>query len=287
MSVIALIGLLALGCLGGFLAGIMGVGGGLIFIPVLDHLFRAQSLPPDEIVRYTLANSIFLVFASGLSGIFRQYKMGTWAWRESLHIGLPGALSSWAMSWAIRQGDWYNPDRFSFVFLGFLLLTMGNMLLSKGADQTQSSADSEPSWIKGSLVGLLAGAVVSLSGLGGGIIMVPLFRMLLNKPMHKATALSLSIVPMLASLSLLHYLTESPNQLVFSPVQTESTSALSHLAQSGYMVWPYFLPMAIGVLVFSSFGQKKAKDLSPLTLRIIFASLSALVLVKTLYHLIN
>ena len=275
MSAIALIGLLALGCLGGFLAGIMGVGGGLIFIPVLDYLFRSQSLPPDEIVRYTLANSIFLVFASGMSGIFRQYKMGTWAWRESLHIGIPGALSSWAMSWAIRQGDWYNPDRFSFVFLGFLLLTMGNMLLSKGADQTQINEDFEPSWIRGSLVGLIAGAVVSLSGLGGGIIMVPLFRMLLNKPMHKATALSLSIVPMLASLSLLHYLSESPN------------IELPKLAQSGYMVWPYFLPMAIGVLVFSSFGQKKAKDLSPLTLRIIFASLSALVLVKTVYHLIN
>ena len=69
MSAIALIGLLALGCLGGFLAGIMGVGGGLIFIPVLDYLFRAQSLPPDEIVRYTLANSIFLVFAVGLCAI--------------------------------------------------------------------------------------------------------------------------------------------------------------------------------------------------------------------------
>jgi uncharacterized membrane protein YfcA len=232
-------------------------------------------LPPEEIVRYTLANSIFLVFASGLSGIFRQYKMGSWAWRESLHIGIPGALSSWAMSWAIRWGDWYNPDRFSFVFLGFLLLTMGNMLLSKGADQSLSETDPNPSWIKGSLVGLMAGAVVSLSGLGGGIIMVPLFRMMLNKPMHKATALSLSIVPMLASLSLLHYITERPNL------------ELSALTQSGYIVWPFFLPMAIGVLVFSSFGQKKAKDLSPLTLRIIFASLSALVLIKTLYHLIN
>jgi uncharacterized membrane protein YfcA len=275
MSILALIGLLALGCLGGFLAGIMGVGGGLIFIPVLDYLFRAQSLPPEEIVRYTLANSIFLVFASGLSGIFRQYKMGSWAWRESLHIGIPGALSSWAMSLAIRWGDWYNPDRFSFVFLGFLLLTMGNMLLSKGADQSLSETDSNPSLIKGSLVGLMAGAVVSLSGLGGGIIMVPLFRMMLNKPMHKATALSLSIVPMLACLSLLHYITERPNL------------ELSALTQSGYIVWPFFLPMAVGVLVFSSFGQKKAKDLSPLTLRIIFASLSVLVLIKTLYHLIN
>jgi uncharacterized membrane protein YfcA len=80
---------------------------------------------------------------------------------------------------------------------------------------------------------------------------------------------------MLACLSLLHYITERPNL------------ELSALTQSGYIVWPFFLPMAIGVLVFSSFGQKKAKDLSPLTLRIIFASLSALVLIKTLYHLIN
>jgi uncharacterized membrane protein YfcA len=116
--------------------------------------------------------------------------------------------------------------------------------------------------------------VVSLSGLGGGIIMVPLFRMLLKKPMHKATSLSLSIVPMLASLSLFHYLRETPE------------TPLEALGQNGYMVWPYFLPMAVGVLVFSSFGQKKAKDLSPLTLRIIFASLSGLVLIKTVYQLL-
>ncbi|MFZ9754464.1 MAG: sulfite exporter TauE/SafE family protein [Bacteroidia bacterium] len=274
MSIIAIIGLLALGCTGGFLAGLMGVGGGLIFIPVLDYLFRNQALSPDEVVRYTLANSIFLVFASGLSGIFRQYRMGSWAWRESLHIGIPGALSSWAMSWAIRQGSWYSTDRFSLVFLGFLILTMGNMLFSKGSDQGHEGEATHESWHRGSLVGLLAGAVVSLSGLGGGIIMVPLFRMLLKKPMHKATSLSLSIVPMLASLSLFHYLRETPE------------TPLEALSQSGYMVWPYFLPIAVGVLVFSSFGQKKAKDLSPLTLRIIFASLSGLVLIKTVYQLL-
>ena len=55
--------LILIGSVGGLLAGIMGVGGGLIFIPVLTYLFSQQGLPTDEIVKFTLANSIALIFA--------------------------------------------------------------------------------------------------------------------------------------------------------------------------------------------------------------------------------
>ena len=280
--------LLLCGSMGGFLAGLLGVGGGMLFIPVIHEYLSSYSLSTDEIVKYTLGNSIALVFISGVSGTFRQIKMGTWDWKQSLHIGIPGALSSLAMSYAITHGDWYNKQRFQTVFLGFLLLSIGNMIFGKSKvsksndtaanpqeNQTQNhtTANNETPnrWLP-TLVGILAGTVVSLSGLGGGIIMVPLFRMLLKKPMHQATSLSLSIVPILSISSLLQYTLSQPIHPI-NPLQT------------GYLLWIILIPMMAGVMFFSSFGQKTAPRVPVLWLRVIFAVLSSIILIKTLIEI--
>ena len=282
--------LLLCGSIGGFLAGLLGVGGGMLFIPVIHEYLNGYSLTTDEIVKYTLGNSIALVFISGVSGTFRQIKMGTWDWKQSLQIGIPGALSSLAMSYAITHGDWYNKQRFQTVFLGFLLLSIGNMIFGKSKAQKINSpsntnvelsekqtyisptAKNQKTILLPTLVGILAGAVVSLSGLGGGIIMVPLFRMLLKKPMHQATSLSLSIVPILSISSLLQYTISQPIQPI-NPLQT------------GYLLWIILIPMMAGVMFFSSFGQKTAPRVPVLWLRVIFAVLSSIILVKTLIEI--
>jgi uncharacterized membrane protein YfcA len=266
--------LLACGSLGGFLAGLLGVGGGMLFIPVINEYVSHYPLTSDEVVKYTLANSIALVFMSGVSGIFRQHKMGTWDLKQSLWIGIPGAMSSLLMSMAIEQGDWYSKPRFQTVFLGFLLLSIGNMIWGKSqSDQNDNdpATNAVPTYLP-PLVGILAGCVVSLSGLGGGIIMVPLFRMLLKKPMHQATSLSLSIVPILSITSLLQYAINGP----LHPINA---------FQQGYLLGILLLPMMLGVMFFSSFGQKTAPRVPVLWLRVIFAVLSSIILVKTLIEI--
>ncbi|MEY3716200.1 MAG: hypothetical protein RL285_75 [Bacteroidota bacterium] len=266
--------LLLCGSVGGFLAGLLGVGGGMLFIPVINEYLSSYPLTTDELVKYTLANSIALVFMSGVSGIFRQKKMGTWDWKQSLYIGIPGAVSSLAMSMAIEQGDWYSKTRFQTVFLGFLLLSIANMIWGKTAAKSTDTQvnDAKTSPILPILVGIIAGCVVSLSGLGGGIIMVPLFRMLLKKTMHQATALSLSIVPILAIASLLQYGLNAPSDTI-NPFQW------------GYLLGILLLPMLLGVMFFSSFGQKTAPRVPVLWLRVIFAVLSSIILIKTLIEI--
>lgn len=284
--------LLLSGCIGGFLAGLLGVGGGMLFIPVIHEYLTNYAVGSDEIVKYTLANSIALVFISGVSGTFRQYKMGTWDWRQSLQIGIPGAISSLAMSYWIQQGDWYNRNRFQTVFLGFLLLSIGNMVFGRSSKKNTKNTSSSSTAIEesqnnqitflespkisrslmSSTVGVIAGMVVSLSGLGGGIIMVPLFRMLLKKPMHQATALSLSIVPLLSITSLIQYSIAKPTHFI-------------NTSQTGYLIGNMLLPMMLGVIFFSSFGQKTAPRVPVVWLRIIFALLSGIILVKTLLEI--
>jgi uncharacterized membrane protein YfcA len=268
------------GCFGGFLAGLLGVGGGLIFIPILTYIFSSLfSLNNEEIVRYTLANSISLVFISGVSGIYRQVRMNIYQPKNSLIIGVPGAISAFLMSYGIQHSNWYSHQRFQWVFLLFLVLSILNMILKNDSKNEEISPQKNPknNTLPKIFVGILAGIVVSLSGLGGGIIMVPLFRMILKFNIRESTALSLSVVPILSILPLVSYLTNSS----FTVLKING----QHIFQTGYIAWPYFLPMAFGVIIFSSLGQKIASKTPSIFIRVIFAMLSSVILIKSIYEI--
>lgn len=279
--------LILVGAAGGFLAGLLGVGGGIIFIPVLTFLFVKDGIPSDEVVKYTLANSIFLVFVSGISGILRQSKTKTLEWHKMMLIGVPGAVIAliWSLivahglpdfqhpgDWMNQRGNWYNKVAFQQVFLLFLLLSIANMIFGKSDKKLPVLVESKKTTALQILVSLLAGTVVALSGLGGGVIMVPLFRMILKMPMRKATALSLSIIPLLSIAPLFSYLTSK------TPIP------MSH-PHTGYLVWFYALPIAAAVMLFANLGQRSAKYIPVYVLRIIFAVLSLTVFIKTIYDL--
>ena len=278
--------LLLLGSFGGMLAGLLGVGGGMLFIPVITSYLHQYDISSAEMVKFTLANSIALVFMSGVSGTFRQIKMGTWQWKQSLTIGIPGAISNYFMTQAIQDGDWYQKEVFQGVFLGFLGLSILNMIFGKSKSSQPKDGNGNPQIDEQSspyqfnliqdwpsmLVGIFAGTIVALSGLGGGIIMVPLFLIILKKSMHSATALSLSIVPILSISALIKYISITPTHQVSS-------------YQTGYLLWIMLIPMLLGVIFFSSLGQKIATKVPVVWLRVIFALLSAFILVKTLLEL--
>lgn len=278
--------LLLLGSFGGLLAGLLGVGGGMLFIPVITSYLHQYDISSTEMVKFTLANSIALVFMSGVSGTFRQIKMGTWQWKQSLTIGIPGAISNYFMTQAIQDGNWYQKEVFQGVFLGFLGLSILNMIFGKSKSSRQKDSNGNPQIEEQStpyqfnliqdwpsmLVGIFVGTIVALSGLGGGIIMVPLFLIILKKSMHSATALSLSIVPILSISALIKYTSIAATHQVSS-------------YQTGYLLWIMLIPMLLGVIFFSSLGQKMATKVPVVWLRVIFALLSAFILVKTLLEL--
>lgn len=56
------------GLAGGFIAGLLGIGGGMVFIIVLPFALLERSVPESEMVPYTIAHSLFGIFFASLSG---------------------------------------------------------------------------------------------------------------------------------------------------------------------------------------------------------------------------
>ena len=111
------------GILGGFLAGLTGVGGNMIFIPVLDFVLQQMGLNTDKelLVKIIIANSLCITVCTGSLVSFRQYKMGNYFPKEILLTAFLGIITSLSMSYLIKTGNWYSKETFNYVFICMLI----------------------------------------------------------------------------------------------------------------------------------------------------------------------
>jgi uncharacterized protein len=109
--------LFLLGSVGAFVAGFLGVGGGIIYIPILDYFLAKIGLRDDVLVKGILANSLFVIIFSGLVSSYKQYKIKNFHPREILYTAIPGLMTALLMTYLIKAGDWYSKEAFSYVFI--------------------------------------------------------------------------------------------------------------------------------------------------------------------------
>ena len=196
--------ILSLGGLGsGILAGILGIGGGTVMVPLLVAL----GYQPIQAV----ATSVLAITVTATSGTLQNWRMGYIKPEKVLLLSLPALFAT--------QVGVYLAEQFSptLLLLGFSLLMLVNIYLlglRKRVIAEQKNAkknDEKQQWgnptiariITGGTGGLLAG----LFGVGGGVIMVPLQILLLNEPIKIAVQTSLGVIVITSiSASLGHYL---------------------------------------------------------------------------------
>src|SRR5258706_12396094 len=82
---------LASGAVVGFLAGLLGIGGGAIMVPLLAWAFRAQGLPEAEVLHLALGTSMATIFFTSASSMRAHHRHGAVDWKIALAIS-PGIL---------------------------------------------------------------------------------------------------------------------------------------------------------------------------------------------------
>lgn len=266
MPITEILLLVVAGLLGGFLAGMLGVGGGIVFVPVIQHILSYHQVN-DGVVYYTVSNSLVIVFVVGITGTIKQLKLKNTDLPSALTTGIAASVSSILLTSIIYKYDLSHPKLFNYIFASILIVTASRMLFSKSAEITDLAIPNRSQFIP---AGLFAGLVTSLSGLGGGVVLVPYFNKVLKLPIKFATGLSLSVIPIIALPLIVFYASLQPTQFVSDKFQT------------GYLVWTVLIPIIGSAMLASGYGVKFAQTLKPRTLSTIFIGFVLLTLVKIL-----
>lgn len=270
MEIADLLILAAFGSLSGFISGFLGVGGGIIFIPVLDFFLSKAGMHDAYLVKGILANSLFVIIFSGSVSSYNQYKHGNFFPRQILHTAVPGMFTAFFMTWLIKQGDWYSKATFNYVFALMLLVIVIRMFATKPAKEGEGEA---ANW-KYQLTGLFAGLITAFSGLGGGVVMTPVFTDIMKQSIKKASSISNGVIPFFAILIGIYNLSDP------------APYAISNL-QVGYVVFPVILPLVAGTFLFAPLGVRTAQKSSQTLIRTVFATFASIVFIKLLYEILH
>ena len=203
-----LLGLTAAGLLSGILAGFLGIGGGVLLVPIMVRLGFA----PVEAV----ATSSLAIVVTAISGSFQNWRMGYLEPKKVLLLGLPALITA---QLGVVLADVFSPH---WLLAGFGLLLLSNVYLvgmrkrvvAQKARQEDPDAtvfnDAPPEDIAAALTaaspapmdplmarlitGGTAGFLAGLFGVGGGVIMVPLQILLMGEKIKMAVQTSLGVI---------------------------------------------------------------------------------------------
>ena len=256
------------GGLGGLLSGLLGVGGGVVYVVILTHYFEKMQLGNIEMVRFILSNSFFAILFSGLIGSYQQIRMKNFYLKEVL-LTASTAVALWVtVTLLIIRYDWYSKRIFTIIFIITLIASAIKMFLSSKNGLDKEYKDSLPKRVY-PIVGLFTGLFSALSGLGGGVITVPALSDFMKLKIRKATSISLGVIPFLAAASFILYALAKPEEEVSSTL--------------GYLYPQLVLPMVFGGLFTAPLGVKLSNKLSEKTTRLCFVLLLLIVTVRMLF----
>jgi uncharacterized protein len=252
-------GVVVVGFASGVLSGMFGVGGAVLTTPGI----RVLGATPIQAVGSTVP----AILPGALSGTYRFARAGLVNWRIGMVCGISGALLAVAGAWVAGQVE----ARWLMVLTAMLLGWSGVSIFRSGrtaspvptpgpspaaaVDAPPPGRGSDPpagtrevSIVVLSAVGAGSGFVAGLLGVGGGVVMMPVFTSVLRLPIKEAVASSLVAVAIF------------------------SLPALVAHALLGHVHWGYAALLVVGVVPGAQVGSRFTIGASERTVRLLFGA---------------
>lgn len=178
--------LLLVGTGTGFMAGLLGVGGGMMMVPFLTHLLSARGVAPGLAVKMAIATSMATILFTSLSSVRAHHQRGAVRWDivRRLAPGIVlGGLVAGAGVFAVLKGA-----ALALFFAAFVGFSATQMLRDRKPKPSRQMPGTAGTTAAGGVIGFLSGLV----GAGGGFVSVP-FMTWCNVAMHNAVATSAAL----------------------------------------------------------------------------------------------
>lgn len=246
--------LAALGLATGFLAGLLGIGGGMLLVPFLTYFIGLQGVEPGLAVKMAIATSMATIMFTSLSSVRAHHRRGAVRWDLVRRLApgiLVGGLAASLGVFSLLRGS-----VLALVFAVFAGVSAVRMLSGRKPAAARKMPGTAGQLAAGSAIGFLSGLV----GAGGGFVSVP-FMTWCNVPILNAVATSAALGFPIAVVNVIGYALSGQQETALPP------------ASLGYIWLPALAAVAVASVLTAPLGARAAHQLPVAQLRRVFAAL--------------
>lgn len=248
---------LLLGAVAGTMAGLFGVGGGLIIVPVLALAFEWQGIAPEVLMHLAIGTSLATIVITGASSTYGHFR------RSSVHKPWFMALLPGLMLGAIAGvfvADNLSGTLLGTLFGGFVLLVALKMMMGLSPKPGSQAPGKRMMMAAGAVIGTIS----ALFGIGGGTLSVPWLSRC-GATLTQAVGTSAACGVPIAVVGTLTF------------IFVGWGNPLLPVTATGFVLWPAFLGIILTSVPLARFGVRLAHVLPAHVLRYAFATLLILV----------
>jgi uncharacterized membrane protein YfcA len=177
--------LIGMGCIGGFLAGLLGIGGGMLLVPALTWLGTRHGFAPSYVVKMAVATSLATIVFTSISSVRAHHKRGAVRWDVVWRLAPGIVVGSLLGAQLVR---WLPAALLALCFALFVAYSATQMFIDRKPAASRQLPGTPGMLGAGGVIGTLS----ALVGAGGGFISVP-FMVWCNVAIHTAVATSAAL----------------------------------------------------------------------------------------------
>jgi len=251
------------GVIAGLIAGLFGVGGGLIIVPILVTLFTALQFEPQWIMHMAVGTSMVTILFTSLSAIWVHHKKQAILWKIVVLISLGVSVGAW-LGVKLLAGLSSQMLQIMFsCFMFYMSITMYKKSVKDKSERINETITMPNSYLHAPS-GVIIGLISSLFGIGGGSLTVP-YLTKLGVSIKQAVATSSACGWFIAFFASISFILAKDTGWQFS---------------TGWIYWPAMLSIVLTSLIFARIGAKLAHRLNSASLTKWFALMLALLSIK-------
>lgn len=254
---------LALGVVGGFAAGLLGIGGGMLYVPLLAWLFAAQGFESSTLLHLALGTSLTAIIPTSISSLLSHHGKGNVDWRIVRGI-TPGIVLGGMIGGVLAKH--LSTSTLALIFAVFVSYSAFQMFLNVKPKPSRAL----PSALGLFGVGTAISTLSQLVGAGGGFLSVP-FMTWCNVNMHRAVGTSAAIGLPIAIVGSVAFF------LAGHDVSGLPAGSL------GFIYVPALLALLLPSVLMAPVGARLAARLPVATLKRVFACFLFVLALKMLY----
>ncbi len=236
----------------GFLAGLLGIGGGMLMVPFLTFILSAKGFPQDYVVKMAVATSLATICFTSLSSVRAHHRRGAVLWNVAKLLA-PGIVLGSLLGAQIAVA---LPGKvLSVLFALFVGFSATQMFLDRKPKPSRTLPGSAGMLGVGGLIGMLS----ALVGAGGAFVSVP-FMTWCNVKIHNAVATSAALGFPIALAGTLGYIWAGQGLPQMPP------------GSVGYLYLPGLLVISLASMTTAPLGARTAHGMDIRPLKKVFAT---------------